>query len=163
MSMRALRLAMSNLVKWTLVVMLLAMTTVLFAQIVFRYFFELPLVWSEEMALVLMLWITFLGAALLLETKEHISIDFLVEMMPAASQRILAILAAILLLIFNIALTYGSFLVVEATASSITPGMKISVGWHYGGAMVGGFLLAVVSLEQLVQCCRAPASKELSS
>ncbi len=161
--MRALRLAMSNLVKWLLVVMLLAMTLVLFAQIVFRYFFELPLVWSEEMALVLMLWITFLGAALLLQSKEHISIDFVIEMMPPTWQRIMAVAAALLLLVFNIALTYGAFLVVEATASSITPGMKISVAWHYGGAMVGGLLLAVVSLEQLIASCGLVARKGLTT
>lgn len=162
--MRALRLAISNIVKWLLVVMLLVMTLVLFAQIVFRYFFEMPLVWSEEMALVLMLWITFLGAALLLESKEHISIDFLVEMMSPTSQRALVILAAVLLLVFNVALTYGAFLVVQATASSITPGMKISVGWHYGGAMVGGFLLALVSLDQLIKSIVTPTvPKELTS
>lgn len=161
--MRALRLAVSSLIKWILVVMLLAMTLVLFAQIVFRYFFEMPLVWSEEMALVLMLWITFLGAALLLESKEHISIDFLVEMMSPGAQRLMAIVATVLLLIFNVALTYGAFLVVEATASSITPGMKISVAWHYGGAMVGGFLLALVSIEHLLDYCGLTPRKGLPS
>lgn len=161
--MRTLRLAISNLIKWVLVIMLLLMTLVLFAQIVFRYFFEMPLVWSEEMALVLMLWITFLGAALLLESKEHISIDFLVEMMSPSSQRMVAIAAAVLMLIFNLALTYGAFLVVQATAASITPGMGISVGWHYGGAMIGGLLLAVVSLEQLLECFGLTAPGELPS
>lgn len=158
--MRALRLAVSGLVKWVLVFMLLAMALVLFAQIVFRYFFEMPLVWSEEMALVFMLWITFLGAALLLDSKEHISIDFLVEMMPQALQRGVAIFSAVLMLGFNVALTYGAFLVVEATASSITPGMKISVAWHYGGAMVGGLLLLMVSLDQLVETIKGAGVKE---
>lgn len=155
--MRALRLALSGLVKWLLVAMLIAMTVVLFAQIVFRYFFEMPLVWSEEMALVLMLWITFLGAALLLESKEHISIDFLVYMMPESPRQVIEIVGAVLMLIFNIALTYGSYLVVEATVNSITPGMKISVGWHYGGAMVGGALLTLVSIEQLFASFSRPA------
>lgn len=158
--MLAVRNAVSNAVKWILVIMLLVMTLVLSAQIVSRYFFKLPLVWSEEMALVLMLWITFLGAALLLESKEHISIDFLVEMMPHATQRTLEIVATVLLLVFNVALTYGSFLVVEATRTSITPGMKISVAWHYGGAMIGGLLLTVVSIEQLVALFRRATNKE---
>jgi TRAP-type C4-dicarboxylate transport system permease small subunit len=161
--MRALRRLVSYLVKWLLVFMLLLMTLVLFAQIVFRYFFQMPLVWSEEMALVLMLWITFLGAALLLESKEHISIDFLVERMSPSLQRALAVVAALLMLVFNIALTYGAFLVVEATASSITPGMKISVAWHYGGAMVGGFLLALVSLEHLAESLGLSSAREQAS
>jgi len=148
--MRALRKAVLLLIRWLLVVMLLAMTAVLLAQIVCRYFFQMPLVWSEEMALVLMLWITFLGAALLLESREHISIDFLVHLMPDAPRRLIERLAALLMLAFNSGLTYGAYLVVQATASSITPGMKISVAWHYGGTLAGGVLLTLVSIEQLI-------------
>jgi len=147
----------SSLIKWILVVMLLVMTLVPFAQIVFRYFFEMPLVWSEEMALVLMLWITFLGAALLQANSEHISIDFLVHLMPGTPQRAVEIDAAVLMLAFNCALTYGALLVVEATAGSITPGMKISVAWHYGGTLAGGLLLVLVSLEQLAAASTRPA------
>lgn len=147
--MHALRIALSTVTKWVVVTMLLVMIAVLFAQIVCRYFFEAPLVWSEELAMILMLWVTYLGAALLLESREHISIDYLVELMPIGLQHIVGILAAMLMLIFNLALTYGAYLVVQATSASILPGLKISGAWHYGGTLVGGTLLILVSLDQL--------------
>ncbi|NYT36429.1 TRAP transporter small permease [Allopusillimonas soli] len=155
--MRALKLAVLKTTQWVLTAMLLLMTLVLFAQIIFRYFFEMPLVWSEEMALVLMIWVTFLGSALLLASHEHISIDFMVELMPPVWQRWLGILAAVLLAAFNIALTYGAWLVVQATASSTSPGMGISMAWHYGGTMLGGLLLSLVSVEELIKRANTPA------
>src|SRR5690625_848300 len=105
-NMYKLKSLISILVKWALVIMLLTMTVVMFVQIIFRYFFEIPFVWSEELALVLMIWVTFLGSALLLESKEHISIDFMVELMPPAIQKGAVIITAFLMLIFNVTLTY---------------------------------------------------------
>lgn len=156
--MRPLRDALVAAIRWLLVAMLLAMTVVLFLQIICRYFFQVPLVWSEEMALVLMLWITFLGSALLQASNEHIGIDFLVRLLPHVTRRALEIVAGLLMFAFNCALAYGAWLVVQAVAGSITPGMKISMAWHYGSTLVGGLLLILVSIEQLVAAVRGKAA-----
>jgi len=155
MFMQRLKDGLFWLVRWMVTLMLLIMTSVLFAQIVFRYFFQHPLVWSEELALVLMIWLTYLGSALLLATHEHISIDFLVELMPKAGQRWLAVVVAVLMIIFNIALTYGAWLVARATMRSTSPGLGISEAWHYAGPVIGGLLLVLVSFEELSGRLRA--------
>jgi|SRR5690625_3017504 len=149
--MRKLRLALITVLKWLLVLMLLGMTVVLFAQITFRYFFHIPFVWSEELAIILMLWLTFLGTAVLMETDEHISIDFFIELFPSVAQHVIELLSEVFVFLFNIGLVYGGYLVVMGTRGSITPGMKISVAWHYGGVVVGGVLLVLVSIERLLR------------
>lgn len=150
-----LKMILMGVTRWLLVGMVLVMTLVLFAQIIFRYFLEQPLIWSEELALVLMIWITFLGSALLLATKEHISIDFVVEMMSPLWRRIVAACVALMLLVFNVALVYGAWLVAQRTAGSTSPGLGVSMAWHYAGPVIGGALLALVSLEELVIRFRA--------
>lgn len=156
--MHTFKTLLMNVTRWLLVAMVLLMTLVLFAQIIFRYFMQQPLIWSEELALVLMIWITFLGSALLLATNEHISIDFMVELMPPVWQRLTAVVVAVLLLLFNLALAYGSWLVAQRTVGSTSPGLGISMAWHYGGTVIGGLLLAAVSLEELVLRIRALVS-----
>lgn len=156
--LRTFKALLMAVTRWTLMGMVLAMTLVLFAQIIFRYFLKQPLIWSEELALVLMIWITFLGSALLLATKEHISIDFMVELMPPFWQRLTAVVAALLLLAFNVALMYGAWLVAQRTAGSTSPGLGVSMAWHYAGSVIGSLLLAAVSLEELVIRIRALVS-----
>ena len=115
-----------KLVQWLLMLMILTMTCVMFAQIIWRYLLQSPLVWSEELALLLMVWMTFLGSALMLERKEHVAIDLLVEWLPPSLNRVMQIIGALVVLTFNVALTYGALLIVETAREAIMPGLKIS-------------------------------------
>lgn len=145
---------MSAVLQWLLASMLLVMTATIFAQVIFRYILAAPLVWSEELALFMMVWITFLGSALLLERREHISIDIFVDSMPATLQSITRLFGALVIFAFNIALVYGAVVVIDVVKNSVTPGMRISVGWLYGGVFAGGVLLILVSIDQVVQAVR---------
>ncbi|EKF20435.1 TRAP dicarboxylate family transporter subunit DctQ [Nitratireductor pacificus pht-3B] len=149
-----------KLVQWLLMLMLLAMTGVMFAQIIWRYLLQSPLVWSEELALLLMVWMTFLGSALMLERKEHVAIDLLVEWLPPALNRATQIVGALVVLAFNLALTYGALLIVETAKESIMPGLKISSAWQYMGVLIGGGLLVLVSIEALLRALRGAAATQ---
>lgn len=149
--MSVVRQVFSRLLQWVLTGMLLVMALVTFAQIISRYLLKYPLVWSEELSLLLMVWITFLGSVLVLERHEHIGIDLLVEKVPQTAKRAVQIVGFGLVFLFNCVLTYGGFVMVNKTIDSITPGLKVSVGWQYGGVLLGGLLLAMVSLEQFIR------------
>ena len=160
--MHALRRMLSRLLHWILMVMLIVLAVVTFAQIIARYLLEYPLFWSEELALTLMVWITFVGAALILERNEHVSIDILVDRLPRRVEPIVRGVGLVCMFVFNVALTYGAYLVVESSKDSITPGLRISVGWQYGGVLVGGALLVLVSLEHLYGLFSGKQNKEES-
>ena len=157
--MQAIKTFLLRLTQAIVVIMLLTIVVVLSAQIVARYLFEAPLVWSEELVLILLLWITFLGSALCLNLRGHISIDFVVQKMPEHIQRAAQLFTAILMVVFCAVLVYGGWLMIQATSGSITPGLKVSVAWHYGGTLVGGALMLLSAIEHLVSCIRyAPMS-----
>lgn len=138
------------ILRWVLTIMVLALTLLILGQIFWRYILEAPFVWSEELSLMLMTWITFLGSALLLMRNEHLGIDFLVEKMPRSLSRAALLLGQVLILTFCLCVIYGAWILMEQTYNSITPGLQISVAWQYGGAFVGGILMALVAIEQLV-------------
>lgn len=138
------------ILRWCLTVMVLAMTLLILGQVFWRYVLEAPFVWSEELSLLLMTWITFLGASLLLMRQEHLGIEIFVEMMPPAAARFSLLLGRILILVFCLCVTYGAWVLMEKTRNSITPGLQISVAWQYGSGFVGGMLMSLVALEQLV-------------
>lgn len=78
---------------------LLIFTTTLL-QILLRRVFHSPLVWAEDLAVFIFIWLTFLGAAILFDKKALISIDAIVDLMPRRIQMVSQIVSNTLVLIF---------------------------------------------------------------
>lgn len=153
-----IRRGVSLVLQWTLGAMLLAMTLTILAQIVARYVLAAPLVWSEELALVLMVWITFVGSALILESEDHVSIDMLAEMAPPRLAGLLALLSAVLIAGFSAALTWGAWKIIAIVKTSTMAGLGVSVAWQYAGVLIGGGLLFLVSCELIAKALRRLAT-----
>lgn len=60
--------------------------------VLFRYAFNRPLVWPEEVSGFSFLWAVFLGAAAAAKRREHIVVDTLVELMPSTFKRAVGLL-----------------------------------------------------------------------
>lgn len=58
-----------------MVILLILMTT----EVILRYFFNSSLTWSNDLVMILMAWLTFLGASIAIKEKSHFSIPVLVE------------------------------------------------------------------------------------
>ncbi|HEV7265187.1 MAG TPA: TRAP transporter small permease [Falsiroseomonas sp.] len=84
--------------------LVLAMTDVTLAQVVARYVFGAPLIWSEEAARYLFVWVSMFGAALAVRQGSHYALTALAQRLPAAAQRlargvVLAVAGAFLLVL----------------------------------------------------------------
>ncbi len=75
--------------------MLAAMFTLFFVQIISRYFFNTPLGWTQEVCVTLWLWLVFWAASFCLKEKDHIRFDVLYAASPRKLQRVFALLAAL--------------------------------------------------------------------
>lgn len=62
--------------------MVLAMTGVTLAQVVWRYALDSPLIWSEEAARYLFVWVAMVGAGLAMQQGGHYALHALVEKFP---------------------------------------------------------------------------------
>ena len=56
---------------------------ILFGGVVARYGFDHPLVWSDELASMLFLWLAMLGAVIAFRRDEHMRMTAAVAMLPA--------------------------------------------------------------------------------
>lgn len=110
---------------------------VVVAQIFCRYFLGFSLVWSEELARVLLVWITFLFAAVALERGEIIAVESLINVLPRAL-RVLAILAGgavslwVVFLLIKTGIRYAEF-----NAGQVIPALQLSRFWVYLSVPVG--------------------------
>lgn len=69
-----------------IVIALIMMTIVVFAQVVLRYVFDAGIPWAEELARYLMVWAGFLGGSLATRERRHIAIDIVPRLLPKQSR-----------------------------------------------------------------------------
>ncbi len=69
-------------------------------QVVFRYLFNSPLTWSEELARYLFIWCAFLGWIVASRRNSHLSMTFVVDRMPRAAHVAITALVQLATLLF---------------------------------------------------------------
>ena len=65
-----------------IVLLVTLLTAVTFAQVATRYVLNNPLIWSEEAARYLFVWVSMIGSALAIREGGHFGLDLLIRPMP---------------------------------------------------------------------------------
>jgi len=140
----------SRLALWFSGAGLIAMTGVIFWQVIARYGFNASPAWAEQVALVLMIWIVFFAAAAGVREGFHIRITAGVDVAPASIQKPLKITAHLVVAAFGLALAVWGGELVLKTWGHIMPAIGISRGLAYAPAPISGVLMVLFALEQAV-------------
>jgi TRAP-type C4-dicarboxylate transport system permease small subunit len=131
--------------RWALQWILAAMALMVFANVVLRLTTDNSILWVEELSRFLMIWLTFLGAGLVLRYGGHIAIDNLQDTFPKRARLIRGIVFALMLAFFLFMLVMGIRYAIF-TWDQTTPVMEVPVGAVYLAMPVGFALLIVHAL-----------------
>jgi TRAP-type C4-dicarboxylate transport system permease small subunit len=74
--------------------------------VVFRYAFDSPIVWGDEIVRYSLIWMTFVGAAMATKENQHISVDVIDQVLPKHGQRILNWLVDAVVIAFMVFFIY---------------------------------------------------------
>ncbi|HEY2021722.1 TRAP transporter large permease subunit [Paraburkholderia sp.] len=135
-------------------VLLAVEIVVMLAGVVSRYLLHQPLVWSDELAGILFLWLAMLGAVLALRRGEHMRMTALVSRLSPRARAFvdtLAIVASIALLALLIAPAYEY---ASGEAAIVTPALQISNAWRALALPIGAVLMLLVGLIRVAQVSR---------
>jgi len=122
----------------------------LFACVVARYLFHNPLIWADELASTLFVWLSSLGAVLATRRNTHMRLTaFISRTDPQLRQKIevivLLVISAFVLILAYPAIDYS---IDEAIVR--TPGLNISNSWRASAVAVAAVLIALFSLLRLL-------------
>jgi tripartite ATP-independent transporter DctM subunit len=122
---------------------------VLFGGVSARYFFQRPLIWSDELAGILFLWLAMLGAVVAFQRGEHMRMTAFVGMVSSRTRAFFDVLAiaaplGFLVLVLQPAVDFASD---ESFVS--TPALDISSLWRAAALPVGLGLMLLVALLRL--------------
>jgi TRAP-type C4-dicarboxylate transport system permease small subunit len=113
-----------------LAAMVAAITAVTFAQVISRYVFADPIIWSEEVARYLFVWITLIGAAAGVRMHAHFGLDILRRYFPRLRTPLgaltMLVVAAFLGLLF-----YTGIAETRQAALQLSPALQVGMHWAY--------------------------------
>lgn len=127
--------------RWALIVVLAAMSIIIFVNVISRYIEGEALPWAEEVARHLMIWLTFLGAGPVLRYGGHLAVENLQDSLPRPLAMALRLIVALLLLCFFGFMIWYGLLYVSRTQYQTTAATQISFGYIYAAMPIGGLLL----------------------
>ncbi|WHH59082.1 TRAP transporter small permease [Petroclostridium sp. X23] len=118
-----------NIEEIILMICLAVMGISLFLQVVFRYLFNMPLIWSEELARYLHVWITFIGLGYGIRNKSHIEMKIFYQKLPVAGQKTVTILTNLFLVLCFVFYMPGvmRFVMDQNLIDSAAMGVRMSI------------------------------------
>jgi tripartite ATP-independent transporter DctM subunit len=142
---------LGHLVEIPAALLVLAEIAVLLAGVTSRYLLHNPLVWSDELASMLFLWLAMLGAVVALRRGEHMRMTALVGMAPERVRAFLDVVAiaaplAFLLMVIGPAIDFA-----QDEAFITTPALDIPNSWRAAALPIGSGLMLLVAVLRLIR------------
>jgi tripartite ATP-independent transporter DctM subunit len=147
----ALEAALGTLVEIPAALLVVAEIVILFAGVVARYGLRSPLIWSDELASILFLWLAMLGAAVAFRRGEHMRMTAVVASTRPAMRAYLDLVATCAALAFLLLIAWPSYDYAYEESFITTPALQIPNIWRAAALPVGICLMALFALLRLAR------------
>lgn len=104
-----------------LALLLVAVFVVVLIQVASRFIFHAPLSWTTEVSVSLMIWLAFIGLAVGIRDKAHVSFELLEDRVRGRFRVLLGLAQAMVLGFFLIVVGYGGVGLVQLGLGQLTP------------------------------------------
>jgi len=150
-----------TLVEWWAVFLLAALAVLVCLGVFFRYVLNSSLVWYDEFASYMLVWLTFYGAVVADYHHRHINFDLLVNKLAPATRRAVDVVGELAVLGFQFVLCWYGWVLTrtmfDETAISL-PWVK--VGWINSVLPITGGLLLLISGTRLIGMLSGRTNKQ---
>jgi len=147
----ALDAVLGAAVEFTAAALVTAEIAILFGGVVARYVFDAPLVWSDELASILFLWLAMLGAVIAFRRDEHMRMTAAVGALAAPARATADTFAAAATLAFLILIAWPSCRYAAEEVPIVTPALQISDAWRAAALPTGTILMAIFAVLRLAK------------
>ncbi|WP_247369571.1 MULTISPECIES: TRAP transporter large permease subunit [unclassified Bradyrhizobium] len=131
--------------------LVLAEIAVLSSGIVGRYVFRSPIVWSDELAGILFLWLAMLGSVIAFQRGEHMRMTAIVGVLSAELRAFLDVVAAAASLAFLVLVVWPAYEFAADEAFVTTPALEIVNTWRAAALPIGIGLMLIAAVLRLIR------------
>jgi tripartite ATP-independent transporter DctM subunit len=131
--------------------LVVAEIVILFAGVVARYGLQQPLIWSDELASILFLWLAMLGAAVAFRRSEHMRMTAVVASARPALRAYLDVVATCAALAFLLLIAKPAYEFAYDESFITTPALQIPNAWRAAALPTGICLMALFACLRLAR------------
>src|SRR5438067_1689461 len=146
-----LEASLAMLVEIPAALLVTAEIVILFAGVVARYGMHNPLIWSDELASILFLWLAMLGAAVAFRRSEHMRMTAVVASARPKVRAYLDVVATGAALAFLLMIAWPAYEYAYEESFITTPALQIPNVWRAAALPVGTGLMALFALLRLAR------------
>ncbi len=133
----------------------LVVLTVIFGWLVFgRYVLNATPTWVEQVSLLLVMVITFLGAAVGIHENTHLGVSYFREIAPPMVRKVFTVVSHVALMVFGGVMMWHSIILTRFKWDSLIPLIHIPEGIRAIPIAVAGGLIMAFSIGHLIRAAR---------
>lgn len=131
--------------------MLAFMSLLVIAQVFFRFVIKTPLHWSEELSRYLMIYVVFLGAALVLRKQRMIAIEFVSETISESMRKVLKTVILLIVIGFSLILLVQGIDILDRVSGQTSAGLGVKMSYSYAAIPMGAALLIMNAVATILE------------
>jgi tripartite ATP-independent transporter DctM subunit len=124
---------------------------ILFSGVVARYVLNHPLIWSDELASILFLWLAMLGAVIAFRRDEHMRMTAAVAGLPSQTRATFDLLATCAALAFLLMIARPAYEYAQEETFITTPALSLNNAWRAAALPSGIALMALFALFRIAR------------
>ncbi len=121
-----------------------------------RYVFNDPLTWSDELATLMFIWLSMLGAVVALRRGQHMRLTAFIRSLSPRRRAQIDSLGLMLICSALVVMLVPTWEHVVMHSDSVTPVLGINEAWREAALFVGIVLMLMTAIDQLVQNATLP-------
>lgn len=110
-------------------ILIILMTVLVSLQIMFRYFSSFSLTWSSELASLLLVWLSFLGAISIQADDSHVAVDVLLVRIPGKIRTWVRVLGRLMMMAMFVAIIFTSIPILKTALTIEGSSLPVSLFW----------------------------------
>ena len=142
-----LKTFLNNVELYISAVLFIALTVLLFANVVGRYALGRSFAWIEEVATIAFVWMIWFAMSAAVTRRKHLRIDFVLEMVSFKVKKIMLIISNVIFAAFDVYLLVVVMGIIQRLGNSQTPLLRLPQQAVYAIIPVG----LVLSIVRIVQ------------
>ncbi|OZI21705.1 C4-dicarboxylate ABC transporter permease [Bordetella genomosp. 7] len=148
-----------TLLKAIIVICLAAMVVMVFSNVVMRFMFNTGIPVSEELSRWCFVWLTFLGAILVLNERSHLGVDVVLQALGPRARRSCLVVSNLLMMYATWLILQGSIEQTMLNVGASAPASGLSQAWFFGVGVVFAATTGLILIYQLYQLLTLPAAQ----
>lgn len=134
-----------------LVAMLAGMVIMVFGNVVLRYGFNSGIDVSEELSRYLFVWLTYIGAVVVMRENGHLGVDTVIGKLSDKGRLVCMVISDSIVLICCVMLIDGTWKQHEINTTMVAPVTGIKMSYVYGVLYFAGFGIGMITLLRLIR------------